>query len=388
MNVQKSTTITKPWSFGTIIKPSFEYIDDYEYQEKRTPITFRKHLNSGKLLNAMDQKHCGGCWSFAINGCIADKLNILYDINRWVSPQYLLSCDENWKTKGCGGTNDVETAAMDLEDNGTYFYNDYPFDPKQGMECDNKFLNCPPHTNPCNIQKLKDKLRVEIKNIRKLNSHEEIKEALLEGPVVTTMVVIQDFLEKDEYLRKGGIYQIPEDNNIFVGGHAIMIVGYDEDKNGRLYWIIKNSWGVDWGMAGYFYCYADQPELRLTNLNDIQCIDNGFISEGKSCITNFGISENAFMFDIATQYDLPLHQSIESQLKMHPDQAQTYKTLRMPIGTNVNNLPKSTTALKMPSKYKLPSGLGKLWDDIKSLSIHHWIFIILLIAFLIFLNLI
>jgi len=34
-----------------------------------------------------------------------------------------------------------------------------------------------------------------------------------------------------------------------VGFHAVTVVGYDDEEG---YWIAKNSWGTDWGDAGWF----------------------------------------------------------------------------------------------------------------------------------------
>ena len=41
-----------------------------------------------------------------------------------------------------------------------------------------------------------------------------------------------------------------------VGGHAVLAVGFDNAKQAFL---VRNSWGKDWGLAGYFwmpYAYA------------------------------------------------------------------------------------------------------------------------------------
>jgi len=47
----------------------------------------------------------------------------------------------------------------------------------------------------------------------------------------------------------GGIYQYT--SGFYEGGHAVKIIGWGIQGTLR-YWVVANSWGTGWGMAGFF----------------------------------------------------------------------------------------------------------------------------------------
>ncbi|OTF71010.1 hypothetical protein BLA29_010020, partial [Euroglyphus maynei] len=49
--------------------------------------------------------------------------------------------------------------------------------------------------------------------------------------------------------------------------HAVLVVGYGIDKkSGEKYWIVKNSWGKQWGMDGYFLMRRGTDECGIESL--------------------------------------------------------------------------------------------------------------------------
>jgi len=54
---------------------------------------------------------------------------------------------------------------------------------------------------------------------------------------------------------------MPQAGEQVVGGHAVLAVGYDDSNQ---WFIVRNSWGPNWGMQGYFtmpYLYLLDPNL-------------------------------------------------------------------------------------------------------------------------------
>jgi len=86
-----------------------------------------------------------------------------------------------------------------------------------------------------------------------------MKACLAEGfPFVFGFSVYEGF-ESSEVARTGKL-NLPKPKEAFMGGHAVMAVGYD-DKTSRF--IVRNSWATDWGLDGYF----TMPYEYLTNEN-------------------------------------------------------------------------------------------------------------------------
>jgi hypothetical protein len=77
------------------------------------------------------------------------------------------------------------------------------------------------------------------------------------GPVSTGMLVYPDFYLFDP---KTEIYEWNGKGDP-IGGHAIEIVGWGISE--KPYWIIRNSWGTEWGRNGYFYMVRGKNNCKI-----------------------------------------------------------------------------------------------------------------------------
>jgi len=92
---------------------------------------------------------------------------------------------------------------------------------------------------------------------RLIQDANQLKGCLASGfPFVFGFTVYASF--ESQAVARTGIVPMPATGEKILGGHAVMAVGYDDAAQR---FIVRNSWGRDWGMQGYFTL----PYAYLTN---------------------------------------------------------------------------------------------------------------------------
>lgn len=87
-----------------------------------------------------------------------------------------------------------------------------------------------------------------------------MRTVLASGYPIIVGISIYDSFESDAVTRTG-IVPMPDASEQLLGGHAVVITGYDQQKKR---FKLRNSWGPDWGDSGYFwlpYEYLENPNL-------------------------------------------------------------------------------------------------------------------------------
>jgi C1A family cysteine protease len=112
---------------------------------------------------------------------------------------------------------------------------------------------------PYNISKFKmqphktaivDALKRKVTSYQRALDFNQVMDSITSGyPVTIGFNVYSSF--DSPTVAKTGIMSYPNVNKErFLGGHAVLIVGYNKTNNT---FIVRNSWGTRWGDRGYFY---------------------------------------------------------------------------------------------------------------------------------------
>jgi C1A family cysteine protease len=86
-----------------------------------------------------------------------------------------------------------------------------------------------------------------IQSYHRIAAPREMLTCLAEGyPFVFGFTVYESF--ESETVARTGVVHMPRKKEKALGGHAVMAVGYNQKEKRFL---VRNSWGEKWGMAGY-----------------------------------------------------------------------------------------------------------------------------------------
>jgi len=185
-----------------------------------------------------DMGNCSASWAIAAASSMASRLCIANPENAGLelSVQQLLSCERKFG-KGCEG------GMLDMVWN--YMKQD-------GLVSSTCFPYQANGSTPCSF--CKDEEPKKLASICRLSTVKSIRqEIFLNGPVVAPVTLMNDFL-----VYRSGIYKATHTASQFVDLDrqpqllAVKVIGWGVDeKLGREFWIIENSFGKDWGENGY-----------------------------------------------------------------------------------------------------------------------------------------
>jgi hypothetical protein len=182
----------------------------------------------------LDQGNCGSCVAFASIGVLETQIRInsaFPNFNVKLSPQNLFSCGGGY----CDWGWMPDSAARYLQQRGVTDEACMPYT----SGATGKDVAC--SATCADASKRTFRISSYSSPTRGSTDIESLKAGLQKGTVVTTMTVYADFMAYST-----GIYKHTTGDAL--GGHAIAIVGYNDDDR---YLTIRNNWGADWGEQGF-----------------------------------------------------------------------------------------------------------------------------------------
>ncbi|NER32524.1 MAG: C1 family peptidase [Oscillatoria sp. SIO1A7] len=209
--------------------------DRYSSEELPSRVDLRQHMSAVE-----DQGEVGSCTANAMAGAyeyLAKRtLGYSGDVSRLFVYYNARALEaEHKKDVGTSLRNCIQV----LRVMGTCAEEIWPYDPET--------LNERPSS-----EAYEDAARFLIEDAQRINIDlDAMKHCLAEGyPFAFGLVLFESFMKS----RQGRIPMPDLENEQFLGGHAMLCVGYSDQSQ---VFVARNSWGSDWGDKGYCYIPYD-----------------------------------------------------------------------------------------------------------------------------------
>ncbi|XP_023173550.2 cathepsin L-like [Drosophila hydei] len=196
----------------------------------------------GAVTPVKNQGHCGACWAFSATGTLEGMQFLKTKKLVSLSEQNLVDCSTTrYHNRGCDGGLPYRALRYVMDNKG--------IDTESSYKYENKQLSC--RYNP---QQIGATVRDVVSVMPSDEAHLAAAVAL-KGPISVGIYVSENFLHYTH-----GVLDDKSCNRPM--NHAVLVVGYGHDSQGGDYWLVKNSWGSQWGDSGY---------IRMSRNRNNQC---------------------------------------------------------------------------------------------------------------------
>lgn len=173
-----------------------------------------------------NQGSCGSCWAVAAAGAMEMQLERSQGIAKKLAVQQIVDCVPN--PRHCGGSGGCKGATGELA---------FQYTRKHGIMYEDEYKG------KCSAAQASVKLNQFVRLPE--NSAKYLHHALAtKGPVVVSVD------GTDWFSYAGGVFSGCQKDTIV--NHAALAVGYGHEPSSKKdYWLVRNSWGDDWGEKGH-----------------------------------------------------------------------------------------------------------------------------------------